>query len=80
MENPLQLCERCRQARATVLHHKLRRSQGGGNDDENLARLCAPCHSNIHMHPEDSYREGWMVRGVQNVRKQVHLHHDQTDG
>jgi 5-methylcytosine-specific restriction endonuclease McrA len=63
------VCERCGCARATVVHHVMRRSQFGADEPENLVGLCSPCHSGIHEHPADSYRDGWLRKGVQNVHK-----------
>lgn len=56
------LCERCGIADADLVHHRLRRSQGGGNELSNLAGLCSPCHRTIHDNPARSYREGWLVK------------------
>lgn len=50
-------CERCHVvvSRRTTsmlyaghIHHKKRRSTGGGLDPENLLLLCARCHANAH--------------------------------
>lgn len=41
--------------RAEHRHHKLRRSQGGTDDADNTADLCAACHSWAHGHPAASY-------------------------
>lgn len=48
-------CERCGAEALTMrgplhLHHKLPRSRGGKHTVENLAVLCARCHSNVHEH------------------------------
>jgi 5-methylcytosine-specific restriction endonuclease McrA len=63
------VCERCGVRRAVLIHHRQRRSQGGGDDEDNLMALCSQCHSGIHDHPADSYRDGYMIRSVQNVQK-----------
>ena len=69
MERSHNVCERCGKARAVLIHHRMRRSHGGGDDEDNLMALCSPCHSGIHDHPQDSYRDGYMIKGVQNVQK-----------
>lgn len=47
---------------AEALHHRLRRSQGGTNDPENLAHLAHVCHRRIHAHPAESYANGMLLR------------------
>ncbi len=56
------LCEVCGAARAEVVHHRLRRSQGGRNDLSNLVGACGGCHDWIHAHPALSYERGWLLR------------------
>lgn len=63
--NPV--CERCGMFRASVVHHILPRSAGGGHELSNLKSLCnGPasngCHDAVHAAPEDSYREGFLRR------------------
>lgn len=41
-------CERCEERRGVALHHKTFRSQGGGDERENLEWLCRPCHDEAH--------------------------------
>jgi len=48
--------------RAQTRHHKLRRSQGGGDEAENTVDACNPCHSHLHMNPGWAYRLGWLTR------------------
>lgn len=48
--------------RAVHLHHRRLRSQGGGNEPENLLAVCAPCHDHIHRNPAESYERGWLLR------------------
>lgn len=44
------------------VHHRKKRTQGGGNDPANLI-LCPPaCHEDIHSNPARSYELGHMVR------------------
>lgn len=47
---------------ASTVHHVLRRSQGGANDDTLLLAVCNACHDHIHMHPAWSYRHGMLRR------------------
>ncbi|HXA33387.1 MAG TPA: HNH endonuclease signature motif containing protein [Acidimicrobiales bacterium] len=44
------------------VHHRLRRSQGGTNDLENLLLVCARHHRHIHDHPAASYEAGTLLR------------------
>ena len=69
----LQVLERDRdcQARSTltqvrcdeslVVHHRHRRSQGGGNDLENLVALCTSHHTYIHDHPKEAKAHGFII-------------------
>ena len=45
-----------------VPHHRLMRSQGGGNGLENLLLVCDAHHRLIHHMPTLSYKEGWLIR------------------
>ena len=56
------LCEMCGAEAGTVIHHKLRRSQGGKNTLENLVLLSDACHGHIHDNPTWSYENGWLLR------------------
>lgn len=49
-------------SKASHLHHRLMRSQGGAHTVENLLHVCPPCHRYIHDHPEESYEKGWLIR------------------
>ena len=62
MARALHVCEKCRAMPAVVIHHKLRRSQGGTNDLGNLMALCLDCHNEIHEYPAWSYEKGWLLR------------------
>ena len=42
-------------------HHKLRRSQGGKDEPDNLLALCFWCHEWIHGHPEEARLRGWLL-------------------
>jgi 5-methylcytosine-specific restriction endonuclease McrA len=50
---------------AEVVHHRLRRSQGGTNALENLAHLSGPCHRRVHNEPAWSYANGLLLRRTQ---------------
>ena len=50
--------------RATEVHHRLMRSQGGGHDVDNLLHLCGAGHRLVHDNPEHSYGKGWLLHRV----------------
>jgi len=42
-------CEKCGTSNGPFdVHHKIKRSQGGGDDPENLILLCRICHGREH--------------------------------
>lgn len=41
-------CEECRLLKPLQAHHKVFRSQGRLDTEENLRALCAACHDKIH--------------------------------
>ena len=43
---------------AEHVHHILRRSQGGGNEPENLLAVCFQCHEWIHGNPRKAANLG----------------------
>lgn len=47
---------------ATDTHHRRRRSQGGGNEVENLVPACRACHQNLHDHPATAAELGFIER------------------
>jgi hypothetical protein len=47
--------------RATELHHRKIRKQGGSNSEDNLADLCIACHQWVHANPEMAYRLGLLL-------------------
>ena len=48
--------------RATQAHHVLLRKHGGPNTRDNGLGTCEPCHLYLHMHPAESYANGWLRR------------------
>lgn len=50
--------------KARIIHHRLLKRHGGRGDRGNGLHCCTACHLFIHMHPEESYEKGWMIRGV----------------
>ena len=42
-------------------HHRLRRSQGGKDEESNLVSVHRLCHSYIHEHPEEAKRRGFLA-------------------
>jgi hypothetical protein len=48
--------------KATQMHHRLMRSQGGRHTAENLLDLCAEGHRYVHAHPNLSYEVGWLLK------------------
>ena len=61
------MCELCKAKPVEVIHHKLRRSQGGTNALDNLWGLCNDDHLYIHKHPAESYAQGWLHRSTSSV-------------
>lgn len=51
---------RCRR-RATHVHHRKLRGNGGDNAIENLLHVCSSCHSRLHGLGSLSYEHGWLV-------------------
>lgn len=41
-------------------HHRLRRSQGGKDEEQNLVSVHRLCHGYIHEHPEEAKRRGFL--------------------
>ena len=59
-------CLRCRKPAADV-HHRRPKKMGGTKNEytafgmANLVSLCRKCHNDIHAHPEQAYRTGYLV-------------------
>lgn len=54
-----QIAEVCG-GRPLVVHHVLRRSQGGDHSMGNLITLCSPCHDYIHGNPAWARQHGYI--------------------
>lgn len=48
LENMGNPCELCESRTGTEVHHKVFRSQGGGDVPENFSWLCGGCHRDLH--------------------------------
>jgi 5-methylcytosine-specific restriction endonuclease McrA len=48
LENTGTLCWLCDMRPGAHIHHRIHRSQGGGDTPENLVWLCMVCHSEEH--------------------------------
>jgi hypothetical protein len=42
-------------------HHRLMRSQGGGDEAGNTVDVCGPCHTWIHANPSVAYAHGFLL-------------------
>jgi 5-methylcytosine-specific restriction endonuclease McrA len=55
-------CQRCRKMQGLEVHHRQLRSQGGGDEEQNLITMCAECHAEVHRgantDTEREYRAG----------------------
>lgn len=60
------------QGRASTVHHRKLRKQGGTHHPWNLLHLCHPCHQMVHAEPEYAYSRGLMVRSWQDPRAIAH--------
>ena len=50
--------------KATDMHHRQMRSQGGQHTVQNIVFLCRPCHHWTHLHPAISYTSGVLVKST----------------
>jgi 5-methylcytosine-specific restriction endonuclease McrA len=48
MEHLNELCAMCDMRPGAHIHHRILRSQGGGDVPENCVWLCTSCHSDVH--------------------------------
>jgi 5-methylcytosine-specific restriction endonuclease McrA len=44
------MCQCCGARQCLEVHHQQRRSQLGGDAEENLITLCSACHARAHSH------------------------------
>lgn len=54
-------CARCGATANLHVHHRVRRSQGGTDDDFNLITLCQKCHGYVHHNPYAARRLGLLL-------------------
>jgi hypothetical protein len=54
-------CERCGKECGPVQRHHRKRRREGGDSLENLVVLGAPCHREVHAHPVEARRTGFIV-------------------
>jgi hypothetical protein len=59
-------CEIGLNCRATEVHHRMNRSQGGSWKPSNLLHLCAAHHSHVTTHPQAAREQGWAVASHQD--------------
>lgn len=52
------LCERRCGRRAELVHHIVRKAQGGSDDPVNLQALCKLCHAQIHANARELFGQG----------------------
>jgi len=62
-ERDLWRCARCGKGHPEHVHHRVLRSQGGGNGYANLVCLCTCCHNWAHHRPAEAMAGGWIVPG-----------------
>ena len=48
--------------RAQHKHHKVMRSHGRDDSEENLMLMCLACHTYTHANPKESYEKGFLIR------------------
>ena len=76
------VCRRCLRP-GTDCHHRQVRGLGGTSDEtrafgmDNLILLCRECHSHVHLNPEESYAQGWLVHSWDDPSV-VQLKHPET--
>ncbi len=56
-----QRCAKCGSPRDLHVHHRIRRSQGGRDEPQNLVTLCQIHHSWVHANPMAARREGLLL-------------------
>lgn len=54
-------CERCQRRPSRDIHHKAGRHGTNYLDESTWAALCRYCHMEIHDHPSEARRTGWLT-------------------
>ena len=65
MKHPICQFPNCNRPSA-IIHHRKHRENERLLDEEFWMALCGgeePCHKTIHAFPEESYRQGWLIKG-----------------
>jgi hypothetical protein len=57
-----EVCELCRRARATDMHHRKSAGTGGKWSPVNILHLCRPCHRYVTDYPAVAYARGASLR------------------
>lgn len=57
--NPV--CQRCKKAKATDIHHKAGRVGKWLCLDKYFAALCRSCHDEIHSDPKAARKQSWII-------------------
>ena len=47
---------------SSEIHHRRRRSQGGGHVLANLRASCLLCHTHLHAYPTEAHARGFLLR------------------
>jgi len=55
------ICERCKESKATDIHHKAGRVGKWLCLDEYFAALCRSCHGEIHENGVAARKQGWII-------------------
>jgi hypothetical protein len=50
--------------RVEVVHHVLRRGQGGAYDLDLVRGSCVACHEHLHGHVAEALERGWLIEGA----------------
>lgn len=59
-------CERCGHECGPVERHHRKRKREGGDSLANLVMVGRPCHAEIHAHPVEARRQGFIVSVSRN--------------
>ena len=61
-------------------HHKLMRSQGGGNQLDNLVWVCDGCHTFIHRNVEWAVENDWLRKASAPGKTEILFKRNINDG